>query len=122
MPTAFDLPTMTRVTDSGLAAALCGLGADSLPRPDSTHSGALLESFVVGEICRQLTWSATEASLFHWRDRDGAEVDVVLERPTGEVVGIEVKAACKPQAQSNVSHFCLTLRRRRLREDERRGT
>jgi hypothetical protein len=41
MPTAFDLPTMTRVTDSGLAAALCGLGADSLRRPDSTRSGAV---------------------------------------------------------------------------------
>jgi uncharacterized protein len=81
------------ITDPGLAAALCGLDADGLRRPDSTHSGAFLESFVVGEIARQLTWSETEASLFHWRDRDGAKVDVVLERPTGEVVGIEVKAA-----------------------------
>ena len=34
----------------------------------------------------------TEASLFHWRDRDGAKVDIVLERPNGLVVGIEVKA------------------------------
>ena len=81
------------VTDSGLAAALCGLDADAMRRPEATSSGAFLESFVVGEIARQLTWSETEASLFHWRDRDGAEVDVVLERPSGEVVGIEVKAA-----------------------------
>ena len=29
----------------------------------------------------------------HWRDRDGAEVDIVLELPNGNVVGIEVKAS-----------------------------
>lgn len=81
------------VTDSGLAAALCGVDADALRRPDATFSGAFLESFVVGEVARQLTWSETEASLFHWRDRDGAKVDIVLERPNGLVVGIEVKAA-----------------------------
>lgn len=81
------------VTDSGLATALCGVDADALRRPDSSVSGAFLESFVVGEVARQLTWSDTEASLFHWRDRDGAEVDIVLERPNGEVVGIEVKAS-----------------------------
>jgi uncharacterized protein len=81
------------VTDTGLAAALSGLDADALRRPDATYSGSFLESFVVGEVARQLTWSDTEASLFHWRDRDSAEVDIVLEKPTGEVVGIEVKAA-----------------------------
>lgn len=81
------------ITDSGLATALCGLDADALRRPDSAVSGAFLESFVVGELARQSTWSTTEASIFHWRDRDGAEVDVLLERPNGDVVGIEVKAS-----------------------------
>ena len=81
------------VTDSGLATALSGLDADALRRPDSSVSGAFLESFVVGEIARQLTWSDNEASLFHWRDRDGAEVDIVLEQPNGDIVGIEVKAS-----------------------------
>jgi uncharacterized protein len=31
--------------------------------------------------------------LYHYRDRDGVEVDGILERASGEVVGIEVKAA-----------------------------
>lgn len=81
------------ITDSGLATALCGVDADALRQPENSASGAFLESFVVGEVARQLTWSDTEASLFHWRDRDGAEVDIVLERPNGDVVGIEVKAS-----------------------------
>ena len=87
------------ITDSGLATALCGVDADALRRPDSSVSGAFLESFVVGELARQLTWSQTEASMFHWRDRDGAEVDVVLERPSGDVVGIEVKATFDLRAE-----------------------
>jgi uncharacterized protein len=81
------------ITDTGLAAALLGVDADMLRRPNAPLSGALLESFVVGELARQLTWSDTEASLYHWRDRDGTEVDLLLERPNGEIVGIEVKAA-----------------------------
>ena len=30
--------------------------------------------------------------LWHFRDRSGAEVDLVLEHPDGRIVGIEVKA------------------------------
>lgn len=67
--------------DSGIAAHL-GAG-----------DGALLENFVLGELARQLTWSETFASLYHYRDRDQYEVDAVLEDHTGRVVGIEVKAA-----------------------------
>jgi uncharacterized protein len=81
------------LTDSGLAAALIGVDAAALQRPDEPVSGALLETFVVGELARQLTWSDTEASLYHWRDRDGNEVDLVLEQPNGDIVGIEIKAA-----------------------------
>ena len=36
---------------------------------------------------------ATKAGLHHLRDRDGAEVDVVIEGADGRVVGIEVKAS-----------------------------
>ncbi len=31
--------------------------------------------------------------LFHFRDRDQVEVDVLLEHASGDVVGVEVKAA-----------------------------
>ena len=31
--------------------------------------------------------------LFHYRDRDGREVDLVLERRDGSVIGVEVKTA-----------------------------
>ncbi len=81
------------IVDSGLAAYLLGTDADGLARPTAVHSGQLLESFVAGELARQLTWSDQEAALFHWRDRSGVEVDLLLETPDGRVAGVEVKAA-----------------------------
>lgn len=57
------------------------------------HFGPLLEGFVLMELARQLTWCEQDAALFHYRTRDGIEVDAVLENRRGGVVGIEVKAA-----------------------------
>lgn len=58
--------------------------------------GALLETFVANEIRKQLTWAENGASMWHFRDRSGPEVDIVLEHPDGRVVGIEVKATSSP--------------------------
>jgi len=48
---------------------------------------------VLSELARQLTWSAQAADLYHYRDHNKVEVDAVLENRSGQVVGIEVKAA-----------------------------
>ena len=39
-----------------------------------------------------LTWNDERARLYHYRNRDGVEVDAVLESADGRVVAIEVKA------------------------------
>lgn len=51
----------------------------------------MTETFVALELRRQLGWSAVSATLHHYRDHDGAEVDLLLEADDGGVVGIEVK-------------------------------
>lgn len=80
------------LTDTGLAAFLRGISTGRLvAEPD--HLGPLLESFVANELRRQLGWSATGATLFHYRDHSGGEVDLILEDRAGRVVGIEVKSA-----------------------------
>lgn len=48
---------------------------------------------MLAELARQLTWSEHRGTLFHYRDRDGHEVDAVIENHRGDVVGVEVKAA-----------------------------
>ena len=81
------------LTDSGVAAHVLGVTREGLSGAGAPHGGPLLETFVAGEVCRQLTWSPVRAQAYHFRDRDGPEVDILLETPDGRVVGIEVKAA-----------------------------
>jgi hypothetical protein len=78
--------------DSGLAANLLAMDAHALRRPGAPF-GPLLEGFALSEICRQLTWSTERADVYHFRDHNKVEVDLVLESRRGQVVAIEVKAA-----------------------------
>lgn len=80
------------VGDSGLASALLGADTASLAA-DRTLLGQLLETFVFQELLRQSSWQDTPTSFFHFRDKDGVEVNVVMEREAGAVAGVEVKAA-----------------------------
>ncbi|MBK8541602.1 MAG: ATP-binding protein [Ardenticatenia bacterium] len=78
--------------DTGVACALLGLDAESLNR-DRTALGQLLETFVFQDLRRQADWREDDIRFFHFRDKDGAEVDIVLERGAGQVAGVEVKAS-----------------------------
>lgn len=82
------------LTDSGLAAAMRGLDVAALVRPEIAQGadGAVLEGFVLGELIRQLGWARSRARLLHYRDRQLAEIDAILETADGRVAGIEVKA------------------------------
>lgn len=79
-------------TDPGIAARLLALESHALRRPGAPF-GPLLESFVLSELARQLTWSNQLADLYHYRDHNKVEVDGILENRRGHVIGIEVKAA-----------------------------
>ncbi|HEY6738959.1 MAG TPA: DUF4143 domain-containing protein, partial [Actinopolymorphaceae bacterium] len=80
-------------TDSGLAAHLLQVDVDALAAPGHPTTGVLLETFVYAELTRLLAAGDLGATLHYYRDRDGREVDFVLERRNGQVVGLEVKAA-----------------------------
>jgi hypothetical protein len=45
------------------------------------------------ELIKQRGWSQTQPMLRHWRDRNGAEIDLIVEDDSGSIAGIEVKAA-----------------------------
>jgi hypothetical protein len=78
--------------DAGLLAALRGLTAERLSS-DRDALGALLETFVFSEIAKLITWTDREVTVHHYRDKDQHEVDLVLERDDGAIVGLEVKAS-----------------------------
>lgn len=87
------------ITDPGLAAWLLGRTAEALAEPTDPATGQLVETFVHAELRRQLSWATAEVSMFHWQDRAGAELDLVLEAADGRVVGIEIKSGqtAKPE-------------------------
>ena len=87
------------ISDTGLAAALLGVGPNSLTAPTSPSAGPLFESFAVNEIVRQLSASRPAERAHHYRDHDGREVDLLLERPDGAVTAVEVKATSSPRAE-----------------------
>lgn len=79
------------VSDPGLLTGLVGADAERFATDDGL-AGALLETFVATELERQASWSPEPLSFWHYREGE-REVDVIVERPSGEVVGIEVKAS-----------------------------
>ncbi len=86
------------VLDSALAAHLVDVTADQLSDLSSPWMGPLLESYVVGEIAKQIGWAEKPTRLLQFRDRQQHEVDVVLERGTA-IAAIEVKATSTPRAK-----------------------
>ena len=80
------------LTDTGLAAHLMGIDEARVAQ-DRGLLGGLLESFVVMELVKQAGWSADPPALHHFRTHEGGEVDLVLERRGGALVGVEVKSA-----------------------------
>jgi predicted AAA+ superfamily ATPase len=79
------------ICDSGLACHVMNVDERRLAL-DPNLLGGLLEAFVGMEIVKALTWSTTDAQLFHWRTAGGVEVDQVLETRDGRVAGLEIKA------------------------------
>jgi uncharacterized protein len=78
--------------DTGLACALLGRDAGSLMQ-DRTAFGPLLETFVFQELRRHASWHEDNIRFHHFRDRDGFEVDIVMERRGHDLAGVEVKAS-----------------------------
>lgn len=79
------------LVDSGLACHLIGADAHRLSA-DRQLLGRMLETFVVGELRKQLSWTDPQTRLHHFRTSAGSEVDIALERADGTVVALEVKA------------------------------
>jgi len=77
--------------DSGLLGAFLGATAERIAK-DRSIFGPRLETFVFSEVLKQASWFGESCALYHYRDKDQDEVDLVIETGSGALVGIEVKA------------------------------
>jgi len=93
------MPKM-HLVDTGLACHLLGLRTlEQLQY--SQHYGGLLESLIFMELQKHAQWADNQVSFFHFRDKYKNEVDIVLEKNNGDIIGIEIKAS----ASINVKDF-----------------
>lgn len=80
------------LSDTGVACVAVGLNTEALIANRGMF-GQMLETFIYQELRRQASWQIEQIAFYHFRDKDGAEVDIVAEQNGGSITGIEVKAA-----------------------------
>src|SRR5690348_7541670 len=86
------------MVDSGVMAWLLDLTPQKVAQADPstlTEYGHLLETFAVGEILKQVSWSDAPVTSGYFRTEAGDEVDLVLERDDGQVIAFEIKAGTR---------------------------
>lgn len=86
------------MTDSGVMAWLLNLTPQKIAQAAPatlTEYGHLLETFAVGEIHKQVSWSDAPVATGYFRNEAGDEVDIVLERDDGQVFAFEIKAGTR---------------------------
>lgn len=77
-------------TDTALLCHQLGVDAGSLQQQNPGLFGHILENFVASELTKQLAM-LSDGTLYHFRSHDNKEVDFVIERRNGKLLGIEVK-------------------------------
>jgi predicted AAA+ superfamily ATPase len=81
--------------DSGLACHLTGVRDEAALR-DSPFLGALFEGMVASEIVKHRINRGRDRALYYFRDRQGLEVDFVLDDGNRQLTLIEAKATHTP--------------------------
>jgi predicted AAA+ superfamily ATPase len=81
-------------TDTALLCHQLGVSPVTLKGQNPNLFGRILENFVASELIKQLT-ALLDGTLHHFRTQDGKEVDFVIERKNGRILGIEVKGTEK---------------------------
>ena len=77
-------------TDTGLMTSILNWQIDKVML-DVDRSGKLMETFVFQELAAQIDLES-KYSLYHYRDREKREIDFIVERDDGALLGIKVKA------------------------------
>jgi predicted AAA+ superfamily ATPase len=92
--------------DTGLAAWLTGWSsAETLE--SGAMAGAFLETWVASELLKSWWHAGQTPPLYVWRDRDGAEIDLVIAKD-GRLHPLEVKKSAQPGLDAIRSFRALT--------------
>ncbi|MBU0712633.1 ATP-binding protein [bacterium] len=90
--------------DTGLASWLTGWSsAETLEKGAMT--GAFLETWVISEILKSILHNSSSSigNLFYYRDKDGKEIDLLIQS-NGTLYPVEIKKSASPNKEA-VRHF-----------------
>ena len=93
--------------DAGLVCYLTGWTSPETAEAGAM-SGALFETWVMGQILKSWWYAGQEAPLYFYRDKDGKELDGLLVRD-GTLYPLEIKKTASP-GRDDIRHFA-TLNR-----------
>jgi len=79
------------LTDSGLLSHLISFNKDRI-KSDPLYWGKIIENFVLMELIKQISWSSLSLNIYYYRTVTGQEIDFIIERSDGTIIGIEVKS------------------------------
>ncbi len=79
------------MSDSGLMASLLGWNIKNV-HLDSDRCGKLIETLACTELSALVDKADGEYELRHYRDRQKREIDFIVEREDGAMLGIEIKS------------------------------
>jgi len=82
-------------TDPGLAASLLGI-RDTQMLDSSPFKGALFEGLVASEIIKHRLNRGLARNLYYFRDREGLEVDFIVDKGDARLLLLEAKATKTP--------------------------
>lgn len=102
------------IADSGLACHLLGIDTKA-ELAKSPFLGALFEGFIAAEIVKSQLEAGARQEIYHFRDEQGLEVDLVAPGRAGEIRLIECKASrtVTPQDAGPMQKLADALRRKR---------
>ena len=78
--------------DTGVINSICGRLTGSLIKGTYLY-GKYFEHFIVLELNRLIHYREMPWKIYFWRTAQGAEVDMVIVLPEGQLYGIEIKSA-----------------------------
>jgi predicted AAA+ superfamily ATPase len=76
------------IIDAGLANYLSG---------KRDNMGGIFETFIIGEIQKQISYQDDDYEMFYFRDYDKREVDLIVENFDGDIIAFEIKYSSTSQ-------------------------
>jgi predicted AAA+ superfamily ATPase len=77
--------------DTGIASSLLRITSREVLSSHYLY-GALFENLVISEIIKNQVHRGRQPSVYYWRESNGAEIDCIIEKASGEITALEIKA------------------------------